>query len=321
MRMIKKIGVLTSGGDAPGMNATIRAVVRAGIYYGLEVYGIHDGYLGLVEGNIELMTRTAVREIINRGGTILGSARLKSFTDYNVRLKAIENLKKIGIEAIVAIGGDGTYRGALELTKMGINCIGLPGTIDNDISATDYTIGFDTAVNTAVEAVDRLRDTSSSHQRCTIVEVMGRHCGDIAITTAIATGAEMVITEETGFDLPKVLDQIRTAKKNNKRHALIIISENITDVHALAKLVEEYSGFETRATVLGHIQRGGNPSVFDRVLASRLGIAAVELLLEGRGGRCIGIVNNEIVDFPLEDAFTKKDSKIAKQIRITEVLL
>lgn len=319
--MIKKIGVLTSGGDAPGMNATIRAVVRAGIYYGLEVYGIHDGYLGLVEGNIELMTRTAVREIINRGGTILGSARLQSFTNYETRLKGIEHLEKLGIEALVVIGGDGTYRGALELTKMGINCIGLPGTIDNDIATTDYTIGFDTAVNTAVEAVDRLRDTSSSHQRCTIVEVMGRHCGDIAITTAIATGAEMVITEETGFDLPKVLDEIRQAKKNNKRHALIIISENITDVHALAKLVQEYSGFETRATVLGHIQRGGNPSVFDRVLASRLGIAAVELLLEGKGGRCIGIVNNEIVDSPLEDAFVKKQSKISKQIRITDVLL
>jgi len=319
--MIKKIGVLTSGGDSPGMNATIRAVVRSGIYFGLEVYGIHDGYLGLVEGNIEPMTRNSVREIINRGGTILGSARLKSFKEYDVRKKAVDQLTKHGIEGLVVIGGDGTYRGALELTRMGILCVGLPGTIDNDIASTDYTIGFDTAVNTAVEAVDRLRDTSSSHQRCTIVEVMGRHCGDIAVTTAIATGAEMVITEETGFDLPKVLNEIRQAKKNNKRHALIIISENITDVHALARLVEEYSGFETRATVLGHIQRGGNPSVFDRVLASRLGIAAVELLMEGKGGRCVGIVDDEIKDSPLEDAFTKKESKIAKQIRVTEVLL
>ena len=233
--MIKRIGVLTSGGDAPGMNAAIRAVVKAGMKNNIEVYGVYDGFRGLVEGKIEKLDYHSVNDKINRGGTFLGSARLSEFKDEKVRQVALEQLKKFGIEALVTIGGDGTYMGALRLTEMGINCIGLPATIDNDIASTDFTIGFDTAINTAVDAVDKLRDTSNSHQRCSIVEVMGRYCGDVAIATALATGAEMVVTAETGFDLQKVLDTAKQCCEMNKRHALFIFTEHITDVYELAK--------------------------------------------------------------------------------------
>lgn len=303
---IQKIAVLTSGGDAPGMNAVIRAIVRSGIESGLEVYGIYDGYRGLVEGKIEKMNRNDVTNIINRGGTILGSARLPEFSKDEVAQIAVDQLSNRGIQAVITIGGDGTYRGALKLTKMGINCIGVPGTIDNDISSTEFTIGFDTAVNTAVDAIDKLRDTSNSHQRCSIVEVMGRYCGDIAYAAAVATGADLVITSETGFSLEEVINTVKRCQNHKSRHVLIVITEHITDVSELAKQVQEYTGFDTRATILGHIQRGGSPSPFDRVLATRLGNAAVEELIKGEGGRCMGIFKNEIVATPIEDALKMK---------------
>jgi 6-phosphofructokinase 1 len=318
--MIKRIGVLTSGGDAPGMNAAIRAVVKAGMKNNIEVYGVYDGFRGLVEGKIEKLDYHSVNDKINRGGTFLGSARLSEFKDEKVRQVALEQLKKFGIEALVTIGGDGTYMGALRLTEMGINCIGLPATIDNDIASTDFTIGFDTAINTAVDAVDKLRDTSNSHQRCSIVEVMGRYCGDVAIATALATGAEMVVTAETGFDLQKVLDTAKQCCEMNKRHALFIFTEHITDVYELAKKVESYSGFETRATVLGYIQRGGSPTARDRILASRLGVKAVELLINGEGGKCLGIINNEITAIDIKEALEMKKTPLAKFAHIVELL-
>ena len=301
--MIKRIGVLTSGGDAPGMNAAIRAVTRVATKSGLEVFGILDGYRGLVEGRIIPLTRESVSEMIDRGGTMLGSARLPEFKDIEVRKKGIEQLHKFGIEALVVIGGDGSYRGAQALTEMGINCIGLPGTIDNDIPSTDRTIGFDTALNTVVEAVDKLRDTSSSHHRCSVVEVMGNRCGDIALYSGMACGAEIVVSAQTGFDEEEIFEKLRELDLvRKKNHAIVIISEKITDVHAFAKKVSENTGFAGRATVLGHIQRGGSPSPNDRVLASRMGEKAVDLLVQGIGGQCVSIVNGEIVGIPIEEA-------------------
>ncbi len=301
--MVKRIGVLTSGGDAPGMNAAIRAVVRVANQAGIEVYGIHDGYRGLVEGYIEPLTRANVADILDKGGTVLGSARLPEFKQPEVLEKGIHQLKKRGIEALVVIGGDGSYRGALALSKAGINCIGLPGTIDNDIPCTDFTIGFDTALNTIVEAVDKLRDTSSSHHRCSVVEVMGNRCGDLALWAGIACGAEVVVTAQTGFEETEVLERLKEFDVVKKKcHAIVIISEKITDVEAFAKKVSLNTGFSGRATVLGHVQRGGSPTPTDRVLASRMGEKAVELLIQGIGGQCVGIKDNAIISVPIEEA-------------------
>ena len=237
--MVKRIGVLTSGGDAPGMNAAIRAVTRVALNSGIEVFGIYDGYKGMVEGYIEPLTKASVGEIIDRGGTILGSARLPEFKDPEVRAKAVTQLKKRGIEAVVVIGGDGSYRGALALTEMGINCIGIPGTIDNDITCTDFTIGFDTALTTVVDAIDKLRDTSNSHHRCSIVEVMGNRCGDLALWAGISCGAEIVITSDTGFEESEVLERLRDLDLiKKKRHAIIVISEKITDVASVCQKSE-----------------------------------------------------------------------------------
>ena len=301
--MVKRIGVLTSGGDAPGMNAAIRAIVRSGLARGMEVFAIEDGFKGMVEDKIYPMDTKSVSDIIFRGGTILGSARLPEFKLEDVRLKAIENLKKRGIEAVVVIGGDGTYKGAQALTDMGINCIGLPGTIDNDITSTEYTIGFDTALNTVIQNIDKLRDTSSSHHRCSVVEVMGNHCGDLALFSAISCGAEIVITPETGFDEHAMLERLRYLDENRKKkHAIVVISEKLTDTELLANKISKATSFSGRATVLGHIQRGGSPTAFDRVLATRMGDKAVELLEAGVGGHCVGMVGNEIVSFPIEEA-------------------
>ena len=301
--MVKRIGILTSGGDSPGMNAAIRAVTRVGINSGLEVFGIYNGYKGMVEGYIEPLTRETVGEIVNRGGTILGSARLPEFKDIEVRKKAVKQLQKRGIEAVVVVGGDGSYRGALSLTEMGVNCIGLPGTIDNDITCTDYTIGFQTALETCVECIDKLRDTSNSHHRCSIVEVMGNRCGDLALWSAIACGAEIIVTSETGFEEEEVLGRLRDIDLiKKKKHAIVVISEKITEVDQFAKKVSLNTGFSGRATVLGHIQRGGSPCPFDRMLASRMGEKAVDMLMQGIGGQCIAIRNNEIVSIPIKKA-------------------
>ncbi len=301
--MLKRIGVLTSGGDSPGMNAAIRAVTRSALSQGIEVVAIEDGFKGMVEGSMYLMNTRSVSDILYRGGTILGSARLPEFKDIEVRKVAVAKLKEFGVEAVVVIGGDGTYRGAMALTDMGINCIGLPGTIDNDIVSTDYTIGFDTALNTVIQNIDKLRDTSSSHHRCSVVEVMGNKCGDLAIYSGISCGAEIIVTQETGYDEQEVLAKLRELDMNRKKkHAIVVISEKITDVEMLATKISKSTGFSGRSTVLGHIQRGGSPTAFDRVLATRMGDYAVELLVKGIGGHCVGMVHNEITSFPIEEA-------------------
>ena len=304
--MVKCIGILTSGGDAPGMNAAIRAVTRTCLNKGIKVYGVRLGYKGLHDGDFIEFDSHSTRNIINIGGTFLKSARFPEFKDPEVRKEAIEQMKKVGMEALVAIGGDGSYNGALKLTEMGINCIGIPGTIDNDIPDTDFTIGFDTALNTIVDALDKLRDTSSSHQRCTILEVMGRRCGDLAVHAGLACGAEMIVTSESGFDEAEIIETLKRSKASDKKHALVVITEHITDVHALAKRIEEATGFETRANVLGHMQRGGSPTARDRVLATRLGIKAVELLEEGKGGLCVSDVKGEIIGLPIEEVLSHK---------------
>ena len=301
--MVKRIGVLTSGGDAPGMNAAIRAVVRSGIDHGLEVYAIYNGYLGMYEGNIERMYRKSVSDKLRMGGTFIGTARLPEFSEEEVRKVAIDNLRHYDIDAVVCIGGNGTYMGAYELSKMGMPTIGIPGTIDNDIVGSDYTIGFDTALNTAVECVDKLRDTSSSHHRCSIVEVMGRNCGDLALWTAIAVGAEYVISKETGFNLDDLIDNINKAAKT-KNHAIIIVAENMVDVNYLAKEVSSKTPFQARASVLGHIQRGGKPSAHDRVMASEMGAKAIEALLDGESGTCVCIKDDKIITRPILEALS-----------------
>lgn len=300
---IKRIAVLTSGGDAPGMNAAIRGVVRAALSYGLEIYGVRDGYYGLYHDKLVKLERHSVSDVINRGGTFLGSARFPEFKDPAVRAKCVEVLKKYDIDGLVVIGGDGSYMGAKLLTEeFGINCIGLPGTIDNDVAGTDYTIGYQTALETALEAIDRLRDTSSSHQRISIVEIMGRHCGDLTISAALAGGCEYIVVPEKGLDKESLMRNIENGLQKGKRHAIIAITELMTDVHELAREIEARFGHETRATVLGHTQRGGVPCAFDRILGSRMGVYAVELLLQGFGGRCVGIQNEKLVHHDIIDA-------------------
>lgn len=300
--MAIKVGVLTSGGDAPGMNACVRAVVRTSLQYGFEVYGIHDGYKGILENNIEKMDRHSVSDILNHGGTILGTARLPEFKEEAVRVKAAGILNSYGINALVGIGGDGTYMGLRGLSHLGIDTIGLPGTIDNDIASTDYTIGFDTALNTIIECVDRLRDTSTSHQRCSVIEVMGNRCGDLAAYAGLATGAEITITNECMMTKQDVIEKLRQQRQEGKRHAMVIISEKITDVYEFAREIQEKSGFETRAEVIGHMQRGGSPTAFDRILASRMGVYAINLIKQGVTSSCVGIINNRLTYTDIDKA-------------------
>jgi len=300
---MKRIGILTSGGDAPGMNAAIRSVVRSGLSMGLEVFGIYDGYQGLVDGKIKKLDRGDVSDIIIQGGTVLGSARLEEFKLVEVREQAIENLNKHGIEGLVVIGGDGSYRGALALHEMGVPCIGVPATIDNDIASTEYSIGFDTALNTVIDNVDKLRDTSSSHHRCSVIEVMGNRCGDLAIYAGLTTGAELIITKETGYDEMEVLKRLQhIEEKKKKRHAIVIISEKITDVELLAQKISQHTNFSGSSTVLGHIQRGGSPTARDRILATQFGDMAVQLLLNDVSGQCVAVVHGEIVSIELPEA-------------------
>ncbi|WP_018662522.1 6-phosphofructokinase [Heyndrickxia acidiproducens] len=294
---MKRIGVLTSGGDAPGMNAAVRAIVRKGIYHGLEVYGINQGYNGLIHGNIEKLEARTVGDILQRGGTVLQSARSEEFKTPEGQKKGIQQLVDHGIEALVVIGGDGSYQGAKKLTEQGFNCIGVPGTIDNDIAGTDFTIGFDTALNTVLDAIDKIRDTASSHERTFIIEVMGRNAGDIALWSGLAGGAESIIIPEEKFDMKDVVDRLQQGKERGKRHSIIIVAEGVMSGNQFAEELKKNGHMgDTRVSVLGHIQRGGSPTATDRVLASRLGARAVELLLEGKGGRAVGIENNQIVD-------------------------
>ena len=300
---INTIGVLTSGGDAPGMNAAIRAVVRQALSKGKKVKGIKRGYAGLLNEEIIDMNAQSVSDTISRGGTILQTARCMEFTTAEGQQKGAEICKKHGIDAIVVIGGDGSFKGAQKLAALGINTIGLPGTIDLDIACTDYTIGFDTAVNTAMEAIDKVRDTSTSHERCSIIEVMGRGAGHIALWCGLANGAEeILVPEKYDYDEQRLIDQVVNARKIGKQHYIIINAEGIGHSQSMAKRIEEATGIETRATILGHMQRGGSPTCKDRVYATTMGAMAVDLLCEGKSNRVIGHKGGQFVDFDIDEA-------------------
>jgi len=306
---MKRIGILTSGGDAPGMNACIRAVVRVALSQGLEVWGIHRGYAGLINGEIEPMNRGSVTNIIHQGGTILGTARSSEFKTGEGRARAIQTLQKSGIEGLVLIGGDGTFRGGSILKEeSGIDIVGVPGTIDNDVYGTDYTIGFDTAVNTALEAIDRIRDTALSHDRLFFVEVMGHHTGFIALESGIAGGAAELMIPEVPKNIDKLCRQIEASFRGGKRSAIVVVAEaeQPGDSFRIAQEVKDRTGFDSKVCILGHIQRGGSPTARDRVLASKLGAAAVGALKDGKGGHMVGEINNRIAYTPLEHTWEKK---------------
>ncbi len=305
---MKTIAVLTSGGDAPGMNACIRAVVRTACENGMKVYGVNRGYNGLMENDMKEMDIRSVSDIIDRGGTMLRSARSLNFKTEEGMQAAINTCKERGIEGIVVIGGDGSFRGARDLSLRGIPCVGVPGTIDNDIACTDYTIGFDTCLNTIMEAVDRIRDTSESHDRCTVVEVMGRSAGYLALEGGIAVGATYIIVPEKPYDLTDVISRMKKTLKTDKRHFVIVVAEGIGGVANLAKRIEEETGVECRSSILGHIQRGGSPTVRDRVMASVMGNKAVKLLMEGIGNRVVAVKSDSIVDYDIFEALQMKKS-------------
>ncbi|POP32617.1 6-phosphofructokinase [Lactonifactor longoviformis] len=306
---IKTIGVLTSGGDAPGMNAAIRAVVRRGLSRGCKMKGILKGYNGLLNEEIIDMTAVDVSDTIERGGTILYTARCAEFRTEEGQKRGAEICRKHGIDALVVIGGDGSFAGAQKLANLGINTVGVPGTIDLDIACTEYTIGFDTAVNTAMEAIDKVRDTSTSHERCSIIEVMGRNAGYLALWCGIANGAEdILLPEKYDYDEQKVINNIIENRKRGKKHHIIINAEGIGHSEAMAKRIEAATGIETRATILGHMQRGGSPTCKDRVYASIMGAKAVDVLLEGKTQRVIGYKNGEYVDFDINEALAMTKS-------------
>lgn len=299
----KSIAVLTSGGDAPGMNAAVRSVVRAGINKGMKVYGVYRGYNGLLSGDIQEMNLRSVSDIIGNGGTMLYTARSEEFATPAGIKKAADFCRSIGIGGVVVIGGDGSFRGARALTNAGINCIGVPGTIDNDIACSEYTVGFDTAMNTAIQMVDRIRDTAQSHDRCSIVEVMGRRCGDIALQTGIATGATAILVPEVEYNIERdVITRIINTQKTGKKHFIVVVAEGVGGVNDLAKYIEQRLGIETRATVLGHVQRGGSPTLRDRVVASEMGYKAVQLLEKNIGNRVVVMRNGKITDLDINEA-------------------
>lgn len=304
---VKSIAVLTSGGDAPGMNAAVRAVVRTGLSYGMRVLGIQRGYNGLLNGDIVDMNLRSVSDIIHRGGTVLYTARSPEFNTPAGVQKAAAICRQFDIGGVVVVGGDGSFRGARDLTDAGIPCIGVPGTIDNDIASSDYTIGFDTAMNTAVQMVDRLRDTMESHDRCSVVEVMGRRCGDIALQTGIAVGATSILVPEVPYDFQKdIIDRMQLTQKTGKKHFIIIVAEGVGGVEKLAKDIQAATGIETRATILGHVQRGGSPTLRDRVVGSQMGSIAATLLHNGKSNRVIVMREGKIVDLDITEALEMK---------------
>ena len=317
----KSIAVLTSGGDAPGMNAAVRAVVRTGLNFGMKVYGVMRGYNGLLTGNLKEMNMRSVSDIMQHGGTALYTARSPEFNTPAGVEKAANMCREKGIEGVVVIGGDGSFRGARDLTNAGINCIGVPGTIDNDIACTDYTIGYDTALNTAMEMIDRIRDTTESHDRCSVVEVMGRRCGDIALNTGVAVGALTTLVPEIPYDFHRdVLDRIRLAQSTGKRHYIIVVAEGVGNTEELAQRIQRHTGIETRATILGHVQRGGAPTLRDRVVASRMGYHAAELLYNGIGNRVVAMKGEQIVDFDITEALNMPRTFDEKMYRVSAVL-
>lgn len=319
---MKKIGVLTSGGDAPGMNAAVRAVVRAALQKNMEVVGIYRGYNGLINGDIRPLDATSVSDIIQRGGTMLYTARCLEFKEKEGVEKAAKTCRDNGIEGIVVIGGDGSFRGAADLSAAGIACIGLPGTIDNDIAMTEYTIGYDTAMNTAMALIDKLIDTACSHDRCSVVEVMGRRAGYIALNTGIACGATAIITTEMPYDINDVAKKISASKKIGKNHFIVVVSEGVGNSQKIAEEIHEYVHIDCRATILGHVQRGGAPTLRDRVEASRMGYYAVELLENGKSNRVVGLQHGDVVDVDIQEAlsmtkeFPKDLYRIANEIAI-----
>ena len=321
-KAVKTIGILTSGGDAPGMNAAIRSVVRVAISKGLKVKGIMRGYAGLLEEEIVDMDSTSVSDIINRGGTILYTARCKEFTTAEGQQKGAEICRKHGIDGMVVIGGDGSFRGAGKLSALGINTIGLPGTIDLDIACTDYTIGFDTAVNTAMEAIDKIRDTSTSHERCSIVEVMGRNAGYIAVWCGIANGAEdILLPERYDGDEQALINRIIENRKRGKKHNIIVNAEGIGHSSSMAKRIEAATGIETRATILGHMQRGGTPTCKDRVYASIMGARAAILLSEGKSNRLVAYKHGEFVDYDIQEALNMVKDIPEEQYEVAKLLV
>ncbi len=304
--MAKKIGVLTSGGDAPGMNAAVRAVTRAALQKGMQVVGIRRGYVGLLGGDVVEMNARTVSGIIQRGGTCLYTARCPEFRSIEGVKKGVERCKEMGLDGIVVIGGDGSFRGAGDLSSLGIPCIGIPGTIDNDIQCTEYTIGYDTAMNTAMEMIDKLRDTAQSHDRCSVVEVMGRKAGYIAINVGIATGAEAVITLERDYDLDKIAASMLATKKSGKTHFIVIVAEGVGQTEVIARELQEKTGIESRVTILGHVQRGGSPTLRDRVIATEMGYHAVELLEQGIGNRIVGLKDGKVYDIDIQEGLAMK---------------
>lgn len=303
---VKKIGVLTSGGDAPGMNAAVRAVARSALSKGIEVVGIRRGYAGLLSGDVFDMNLRSVSNIIQNGGTVLYSARLPEFAQDAVQNRGVEKCKEYGIDGLVVIGGDGSFRGAAALSAKGIPCIGIPGTIDNDISSSEYTIGFDTALNCIMEMVDRIRDTSQSHERCSVVEVMGRRAGYLALQSGIATGATCVLVPEIPMPYEKVIEKIRSSRATGKSHFIIIVAEGVGGAQELSRKIEEDTGIVSRCTILGHVQRGGSPTVRDRVMASEMGDYAVGLLHKGIGNRVVVLQNGVVTDYDIQEALAMK---------------
>ena len=318
---IKRIGVLTSGGDAPGMNAAVRAVVRTAIANGIECVGIRRGWQGLINSDFVPLSRESVGHILSRGGTILYTARSDEFMTEKGRLKAVATCKMLGLDGIVAIGGDGTFRGALELSRLGIPVVGVPATIDNDVGCTNYTIGFDTACNTAIECIDRLRDTMQSHERCSVVEVMGRNAGFLALYVGIAVGATTVLVPERPIDFQKdVVERIQDSRLAGNTHFMIVVAEGVGSAVEIGKKIHDAVGMDPRVTVLGHIQRGGAPNARDRETATRMGYYAVNAFAEGRGNCIIGTQEGGIVEIPIEEALTMKKHLQMDRYRIMEIM-
>jgi 6-phosphofructokinase 1 len=321
MSTIKTIGVLTSGGDAPGMNAALRAVVRTGIYHGFNMMGIRKGYNGLIGGDVFEMNSRSVSDIIHRGGTILKTARCTEFKTEEGLKKAIYMAKVFGIDALVVIGGDGSLRGARDLSKLGMNVIGIPGTIDNDIGCSEYTVGYDTALNTVQDALDKIRDTAYSHERCSVLEVMGRHAGFIALNVGIASGAEIIILPEKKLVYEKdIIKPIIDARNRGKKHYIVIIAEGVGGAVEIAKKIEDATGIEARATILGHIQRGGSPTVRDRPMASLMGVKAVELLKDNIMNRVVAVKNGQLTDIEINEALESKKAIDDNMIQLSRIL-
>ena len=320
-KKIKRIGVLTSGGDAPGMNAAVRAVVRTAIANGIECVGIRRGWQGLINSDFVMLTRESVGHILSRGGTILYTARSEEFMTEKGRLKAVSTCKMLGLDGIVAIGGDGTFRGALELSRLGIPVVGVPATIDNDVGCTNYTIGFDTACNTAIECIDKLRDTMQSHERCSVVEVMGRNAGFLALYVGIAVGATTVLVPERPIDFQKdVVERIQDARLAGNTHFMIVVAEGVGSAVEIGKRIHDAVGMDPRVTVLGHIQRGGAPNARDRETATRMGYYAVNTFVEGRGNCIIATQEGGIVEIPIEEALAMKKHLQMDRYRIMEIM-